>query len=174
MQADHGVEPDDDEEERLAESQARPEQRQLDAVGIVKTIERVQPPRRRDVACGHERNGKPESDLGRLPGGQPPGAPMDQLPEGEADMDGERAIEQHGAGPAAPERPPDRLHLFHRFDRDVAERVIEEVSEREGEEDEARDQAPGLRVAQTRIEHQAGDPVGRGRHTGSLSAQLRD
>jgi hypothetical protein len=64
-------------------------------------------------------------------------------------MHRERAVERDGSRPRAPDAAPDGLHLLHRLDRDVAKGVVEEMRQREGEEDQPRDQAPGLSFGET-------------------------
>jgi hypothetical protein len=79
MQADHRVQPHDDEKQRLAKGEAGPKQRQQSAVGIVKAVERAQAARRGDMRGGEERDGEAEGDLGDLPWREAPGAPKDQF-----------------------------------------------------------------------------------------------
>ena len=147
MQADDPVQPDHEEEEGLAEGEARPEQGEQERVAVVEAVERVEPAGRGDVGRGEEGDRQAEADLDSLPGRHAPGPTADQLPQAEAGMDRDRAPQEHGARGRTPEAAPHGLDRLHRLDRDVPDGVVEEMHEREDEEDEAGGEAPGLRLA---------------------------
>ena len=100
---------------------------------------------------GEQRDRQPEHDLRHLPGRQAPGAANDQLPQREADVERERAVEQRSCpARSARSRARTACTLLHGLDRDEAERVVEEMRQREREKNEPGDEPPGLRVAQAR------------------------
>ena len=94
MQADHGVQPHDDEEKRLHQRAGWPQQPELDRVGGVHAVEGAEPAGRHDVRHTKERDPEPERNLSSLPGRQAPRAAVDELPERQADVHGSGSIEE--------------------------------------------------------------------------------
>ncbi len=115
-----------------------------------------------DMAHQQERDQKAEPDLGGLPGGHAQTAASPELVNDQSDVGEQRAVEQHRAGQAAPDRDEDHPTGLHGGERVDAERMIDQMARREQHQDQAGGQAqPGGQIrARTHLGHSTYDARG--------------
>ena len=140
MDPEAAVNPDDQQEDRLQRAENRcvdPEFEQFLRVSLLEP-ESAQRHASADEMIGEEEgNRKPEHELRRFEPGPAEMTPRIERPEAEAHMGEERHIKDHRAGRRLPDRLLDDEAVLHRFDRNVAERVIDEMQRHIGEKNEA-------------------------------------
>jgi hypothetical protein len=93
------------------------------------------------VSRQERRQDEAQSVLGGLPRRHTKRPPPIEQPQREQAVDRDRPVERQGADPAAPEPEEPEPPGLHRVERDEAERVVGEVQDQVGEEDERRAEA---------------------------------
>ena len=130
MHADRGVEPREDERERLTGAELGREHPEREHDPVIRIVGAEPPPgdpRAHDVDDQERRQGQPDRVLNRLPPRHAQASPVVQEPERQHAVHRDRAVERQSAESVSPERQEPPAPGRHRVERDEPERVVREV-----------------------------------------------
>ncbi len=137
VKTDAGMGPGEHDHDRQVPALGRPGGPQDEGIVVIDAEKAVRPARAHDMPDQEEGQGEAEGELHYAARADAPGLDLQELADAEDQMGREGKEQDGGSDRTAGDRLARVLHHVHRLDRHEAERVVQQVGQHEGEQDQA-------------------------------------